>query len=206
MSKMTVEKSSCQNEFNHKEHDYTLSTPLASYNPIHYFVQSKSSPYVFNRFSATENRQDRQKYFNQYNAYLFLKNDIHPYESTQPKQTFDQNFIYFNEKEIPSDFATKFTDHSKIRYIDNHNSATIENIQEYRECNCMCQVHGYDQNQGEKYVMKIQPISDMNYRCKREQRQVCFNQQESRQISFPKCEICRKKWEKEIQGHYALVY
>jgi hypothetical protein len=54
--------------------------------------------------------------------------------------------------------------------------------------------------------MKIQPISDMNYRCKKEQRQVCFKQQESRQISFPKCEICHKKWEKEIKGHYALVY
>lgn len=125
---MSIQKNSCQNTYNHKEHDHVLSTPSLSYNPVHYFYQNKSSPYIFNRFNAIKNREDRQKFFNEYNAYLFLKNDVHPYESTQGKQSFDQTFIYFNGKEIPANFAPakKTVDDSKIHYVYDNRHEDIE--------------------------------------------------------------------------------
>jgi len=187
---MSVQKYSCQNSYNHKEHDFVLNTPLSSYNPIHYFFQNKSSPYVFNRFNATQNREDRQKYFNEYNAYLFLKNDVHPYEPTASKQLFDQTFIYFNKKEIPVNFVEKrkTTDDSEINYYCDKKNIEMVNIQR------------------EKYVMKIPANTNWNSRCRCQKvfKRIEFQQQPG-EIKFPKCEICRKKWAEEIQSHYTLV-
>ena len=89
----------CQ-KYAHKEHRHSFHASSNNDLSYHYFVQSQSSPYVFNRFKITENRAEKQNNFVAYNKFLFITNEM-PQNSSSQSQDFDHTYMYFNSNEIP---------------------------------------------------------------------------------------------------------